>query len=98
MIDWTISVTRLLQFASILMLFGSAVFCLYGSELKAIGVPRQYWAWPRSILLIAPAIGIAATLAWLMAEAESLTGTWASWGAVLTSTRFGAIAVTELLG
>jgi hypothetical protein len=49
-------------------------------------------------LLIAPAIGIAATLAWLMAEAESLTGTWASWGAVLTSTRFGAIAVTELLG
>jgi hypothetical protein len=33
MIDWTLSVTRLLQFASILMLFGSAVFCLYGRAL-----------------------------------------------------------------
>ena len=61
MIDWTLSVTRLLQFASILMLFGSAVFCLYGRELEAIGVPRQHWAWPRSVLLVARAVGIVAT-------------------------------------
>lgn len=92
MIDWTLSVTRLLQFASILMLFGSAVFCLYGRELEAIGVPGQHWAWPRSVLLVAPAVGIVATFGWLMAEAESLTGTWTSWGAVLMSRRFGAIA------
>jgi len=100
MIDWTLSVTRLLQFASILMLFGSAVFCLYGRELEAIGVPRQHWAWPRSVLLVAPAVGIVATFGWLMAEAESLTGTWTSWGAVLMSTRFGAIACVRaaLLG
>ena len=57
MIDWTLSVTRLLQFASILMLFGSAVFCLYGRELEAIGVPGQHWAWPRSVLLVPPRAG-----------------------------------------
>ena len=92
MIDWTIRVTRLLQYASILTLFGSAVFCLYGRQVEAIGVPGKHWAWPRSVLLVAPAVGIVATFGWLMAEAESLTGTWTSWGAVLMSTRFGAIA------
>ena len=61
MIDWTLSVTRLLQFASILMLFGSAVFCLYGREVGAIGVLDPPWTWPRSVLLVARAVGIVAT-------------------------------------
>lgn len=100
MIDWTLSVTRLLQFASTLMLFGSAVFCLYGMPVEAIGVSGQHWAWPRSILLVASAVGIVATIGWLMAEAQSLTGTWTSWAAMLIATRFGAIAALRagLLG
>ncbi len=100
MIDWTLSVTRLLQFASTLTLFGVAAFRLYEREAEAIDVPGQHWAWPRSILLVAPTVGILGTFAWLMAEAESLTGTWTSWGTVLISTRFGAIAAVRaaLLG
>jgi len=91
-IDGVLSAARLLQFAASLMLFGSALFCLYGRKVEASAVPGQQWAWTRPFLLIGSALGLVATIAWLMPEAKSLTGTWISWSDVLTQTRFGRVA------
>ena len=97
MIDGVLSAARLLQFAASLMLFGSALFCLYGRPVETTDLSGGHWAWTRSLLLIASATGLVATIAWLMPEAKSLTGTWTSWSDVLTQTRFGRVAALRAL-
>ena len=84
---WALSGARLFQFASTLVLFGSAIFSLYGCPDAR--TPER--AWPRWLLPLAAAIGIISTLAWLSAEAASLTGTWTALDAVVNGTRFGQI-------
>jgi copper resistance protein D len=91
-IDWALRGARLLQFASTLVLFGSALFLLYGYRSSAADAspPEPMPSWVQALLAWASAVGVASALAWLLAEAILLTGTWTSWRDVLTGTRLGA--------
>jgi copper resistance protein D len=94
---------RLLQFAAVLLLFGSASFLLYAGpptrprtradgHASAPGTAWLRWVWPLAALT-----GMTATLAWLSAEAASLTGSWTALADVVTGTHFGAVAVLRTL-
>ncbi len=91
MIDAALSVARLAQFASTLVLFGCGLFVLYAGEAQAIGTQALRLASLRSLIAIASAVGVAAALAGLAAESASITGAWTSVIAVVTGTRFGLI-------
>jgi putative copper resistance protein D len=94
-IDWVVGATRLLQFASGLGLFGSALFSLYGATAEASSPTRigdTERAASQSPWLLTAVVGLASTLAWLSSEAASLTGEWTAVGTLLTETRFGRIA------
>lgn len=89
--EWILGAARFLQFASALVLFGSASFMLYAYNRQfaaATPCPR----WPRGMLVAASALGAASTFAWLLAEAALLTGSWHSWALVASQARFGLVA------
>lgn len=79
----SLSAARALQFAGTLVLFGSALFYATTPPLAPASV-RRLWRW-------LAALGIGAALAWLLAEAHALTGSFASWPEVLTATRLGQV-------
>lgn len=93
MIDWAIAGARLFQFGSTLVLFGSALFFLYGypDEPNHDSRSDPERAWTRWLLGLAAAVGIASSIAWLSAEAASLTGVWTSIPVVVAETQFGEI-------
>lgn len=85
-----LSAARLLQFASTLVLFGSALFFLYGwQRTTSVQATGPFWA--RRLLAVACALGIASALGWLLAETVALAGIWSAWPDVVTGTRFGEI-------
>ena len=93
---------RLLQFAGILVLFGSSVFYVYGfaaGELERFS-GRHYW--PKLILPSAALTGIAGVLMWVMAQTASVSDQPIDafnpaivWG-IATETRFGRICLLRL--
>ena len=70
---WVVVAARLLQFTSILVLFGSSLFYLYGFNAGAANEPPRRWAWPHRTLLIASLSALLATILWVMAETAFLT-------------------------
>lgn len=95
MFDWAVGATRLLQFSCALVLFGSALFSFYGSPSVSARAPAR--AGFRSLWGLAAGFGAAATLAWLAAEAASLTGTWSGIGTLIAETHFGRVAVLRAI-
>ena len=95
MLDWAIVAARMLQYASVLTLFGSSLFFLYGLDVEPTSAPVPHQVWPRRILLIASIGALAASMLWLMAETASLTGDaknavdWASLWSIVSDTGFG---------
>jgi copper resistance protein D len=92
-LDWAAVAARFFQLASVLTLFGSALFVLYANPAgvaqgRAAAARRT---WPRSGWVLAALIGVGSTLAWLAAEAASLTGDWTAIGTVVRETRFGHV-------
>jgi copper resistance protein D len=92
-LDWAAVAARFFQLASVLTLFGSALFVLYANrsgvmEHRAAVLRRT---WPRSWWVLAALIGLGSTLAWLAAESASLTGDWTALGTVVRETRFGRV-------
>ena len=73
MFYWAVVAARLLQFTSVLVLFGSSLFYLYGFNAGAANVPPRRWAWPCRVLLIAAIVALLATIMWVMAETALLT-------------------------
>lgn len=92
-----LALARLLQFASTLALFGSGLFVLYGCRPDPGDESQLQCPWLRSLLLLTTLIGVASALAWLAAEAASLTGAWTSIVAVVTETRFGKLLALRAL-
>ena len=70
---WVVVAARFLQFTSILVLFGSSLFYLYGLNAGAPNEPPGRWAWPQRTLLIASLTALLATILWVMAETAFLT-------------------------
>jgi putative copper resistance protein D len=70
MFYWAVVAARLLQFASVLVLFGSSLFYLYGFNAGAAVPPRR---WTGHILLFASLVALFATIMWVMAETALLT-------------------------
>lgn len=98
MIEGAFSLARLLHFASTLSLFGGGLFLLYGYRPQPDDkVQPNCSPWPRSLLLLATAIGVASALMWLAAEADLLTGAWTSVIAAVRQTRFGLILALRAL-
>ncbi len=60
---------------------GSSLFFIYGYTPEAASQTATDTSipWPRMLLLVASAIGVASALGWLSAEAAALTGTWGAW-------------------
>lgn len=86
--------TRFVQFVCALGLFG---FAAWQQLQRWGGVDRDSSVLPvRWVLAIYTAgclLGAAGTVGWLCAEAQLLAGDWRAVGAVIASTRFGAVAV-----
>jgi putative copper resistance protein D len=88
--EWVLSGARLLQFASTLVLFGSALFFLYGwQRTTSVRAPAPSWA--RPLLAGTSALGVGSAIGWLLAETVALAGVWSAWRDVVTGTRFGEI-------
>ena len=100
-LDWPLGATRLVLFASLLVLFGSALFFLYGLDSTAQRAARR-GAWPRGLLAASAVAGLLGSVGWLVAETASLMGQpllrmdWASLHAVATQTRFGRITLARI--
>ena len=94
---------RLLLFASILVLFGTSLFLLYGIEADTAAAPPEQRAWPRRLLLTAACVALLASAGWLVVETASVTGDpvlpidWSGLHSVVMDTRFGAIAFARIL-
>ena len=71
MFYWAVVAARLLQFSSVLVLFGSSLFYLYGFNAGAANVPPRRW--PERILRLASLVALFATIMWVMAETALLT-------------------------
>lgn len=93
MLDWAAVAARLFQLASVLTLFGSALFVLYANRTGVVAGrtavarhtgPGTWWA-------LVALIGLGSALAWLAAEAASLTGDWTALETVARETRFGRV-------
>ena len=91
MIDPVLGAARLLQFASVLVLFGAALFRLQAQRTGAEAGPAPASALYRWLLPSAALMGAASGLAWLSAEAHSLTDDWSAVGDVITGTSLGRI-------
>ena len=102
-LDSLLVAARLLQFASILVLFGMSLFLLYGIEPGAACAPLGPWAWPRRLLWVAASVAFLASIGWLIAETASVTGhaalpmDWAGLHSVVAATRFGAITFGRIV-
>jgi putative copper resistance protein D len=95
-----IVLTRALQLAPALILFGSLLFTRYGLDPGHAPPP----SWLRPLLLVTAALASLATAGWLLAEAASfdddpqrLLPAWATLQIVLFQTRFGAVALLRSL-
>ena len=90
MIDPVLGAARLLQFTSALLLFGATLFRLQvqrtGTDDTAAAPALYRWLLPSAAL-----IGALSGLAWLSAEAQSLTDDWSAVGDVITGTSLGRI-------
>ncbi len=95
MVSWTLCVARWLQLSSTVVVCGSALFFIYGYSPAAAGDTdlEPVASWPRSLLLMASAIGVASAVGWLSAEAATLTGNWGAWHDVMSGTRMGRVLV-----
>ncbi len=94
MIEWALRGARLLQFASTLVLFGSALFLLYGYRSGAPAAappPEREPSWIQALLLWTSLVGVASAIAWLLSESMLLTDTWTSWRDVLIGTQLGMV-------
>ena len=102
-LDSLLVAARLLQFASILVLFGMSLFLLYGIEANAADAPLGSWAWPRRLLWVAVSAAFLASIGWLIAETAAVTGhpalpiDWAGLHSVVAETRFGAITFGRIV-
>lgn len=96
---WPLVSARLLLLSSLLVLFGSSLFFLYG--LDETGDDRRE-GWPSRLLVAAAAVALLASVGWLVAETASLTGQpllqieWASFQACAIQTRFGQITLARM--
>ncbi len=86
---------RLLQYSGALVLFGAALFYLYGFRPGAPPTTAGQWPWKRSVVLTAASVALLGALIWVMAETASMTGEasdavnpTALW-TVMSETRFG---------
>lgn len=98
---WPLIAARWVQFASVLVLFGSSVFFLYGLDPTAEGAARRD-VWPRQLLAASALAGLLASVSWLVAETASLMGQpplsidWASLQAMAIHTQFGQITLARI--
>jgi len=86
------ALTRFVQFACVLGLFGTAAWQMplgVGLELES-EAPEPHR--PLAVYAAGCLLGLAATIGWLFAEAKTIGGTWSAIGAVISSTRFGQVA------
>jgi len=86
---------RFVQFACALSVFGLAAW--QRARLRATPAPAGGEE-PRWLALYAVAclLGAAAGIGWLLAEAQTIGGTWTALGAVIVSTRFGAVGALRV--
>ena len=102
MLDWAILAARLLQYAGGLILFGSALFLLYGMDEEQSPTSADRPPWAQRLLLAAAIVALAGNLAWLMGETASLTGElrngidWTSLWSMVSDTRFGRIGALRI--
>ncbi len=102
MLESAILVARLLQYAGSLVLFGSALFFLYGfgGDWGGTSVPR--FNWTNRLLLLAAGVALLASLLWLMGETASLTGNLrnsidrTSLWSIVSETGFGSMAAARI--
>jgi putative copper resistance protein D len=100
MFYWAVVAARLLQFASVLVLFGSSLFYLYGFNAGAAAPPRR---WADHILLFACLVALFATIMWVMAETALLTDDAANaidpawlWS-IMWGTRIGRVHILRIV-
>jgi putative copper resistance protein D len=86
---------RLLQYSGGLVLFGAALFYLYGFRRGTPSTVAGQWPWQRLLILIAASVALLGALIWVMAETASMTGEASDtvnpttlW-TVMSETRFG---------
>lgn len=90
--------SRLLLFASTLILFGSSLFFLYGFDADGVNSIATRDGWARHLVLGVAVVALAAAILWLLAETAALTGAaseafrWSALSSVVLDTRFGRIA------
>jgi putative copper resistance protein D len=93
---WLSELTRFLQFACVLSLFGIAAWLkVVPPAQEPSPRPGQSSGWPLAIYAAVGLLGAAATMGWLLAEARTIGGAWSAVGAVMASTRFGRVAVVR---
>jgi putative copper resistance protein D len=96
-LEWAIAFARLLQFGGALVLFGLALFCIYGFRKNTRNSPASPGNWARSGILIAAIGALAGAWLWVGAQAATFfpdAGFFdpaAHW-IVLAETGFGRIA------
>ena len=93
---------RLLQFAGILVLYGSSLFYLYGF---AAGAPIWFsrpQRWPRLVLLLSALTGMVGVALWILAQTASISdrasdafNPFIVFG-ILTETHFGRVCLVRL--
>lgn len=98
----TLIAGRLLQYAGASLVFGSALFFLYGTRAPAHAGDAERWTWQRVLLLGGALTGLVGALVWLMAETAALSGDAADaidaaalWS-IASETRFGLACSTRL--
>lgn len=89
--------TRFVQFVCALGLFGIAVWQPVPArrakeDLQCMGSEAR---WLLVLYSAGCLLGAAATIGWLLAEANSIAGDWHAIGSVIVSTHFGAVAVVR---
>jgi copper resistance protein D len=86
-----------------LVLFGSALFFIYGFTAGATDPSSRLLRWPKQILLIAAIAGLAGVMAWVMAQTALISDHAAdaldpfALSSILTETRFGRICLLRLV-
>ena len=100
---WPLVAARLVLFSSVLVVFGSSLFFLYGADPTVAVSGGERDLWPRHLLSASAAAGLLASVGWLVAETAILIGRpllridWASLQAVATQTRFGQITLARVV-
>jgi copper resistance protein D len=103
MVAVTLVGSRLLQFSTALVMFGSPLFFLYGVDsvaTRSSSAPR--WPWQRGVSLIVAALALFGALAWVMAETALISNSTndafhpAALWIILSETPFGRACLVRI--